>query len=1115
MEVPRIAVKNSNASGPGGSGVDAAHSPATPRKATVTQTRFGLDCPRRGPALLWLVIVLAAVAAILSYQAVIGKFNRQLHIAVTDRLKESFPSASVYLGRVTYNNQGDLVVNDFRLAVVNSATNKFRQVISCERAVLAGNLDIAHWVQQSIQIKRIDLHGVQMDVWPQAGGQWSIQDLKMVSAANSCTPTIAVHDALMKVYPNNSPKATAIVLHDIQGLVTPKIPSLTDECSASALSINFSASSSGLMRRITTQGWLDSQKQAWKVDGVVENFEFTHELIEKLPPQATLYLNQIAGLECEASFNYEVFSRPLMSPGFEVKNGVISDGRLRDARLPYPLDHMHGKFFCNNTKLQLRDLVATSGSTTLTLGTDIEGFTPDVPITIFASASGLELDRRLYDSLPTSWQTYWDRLQLEGSADAELKLMFDGKRWSTVATFDCQGISMTPWLFPYRLEKVTGKVMYADGRVSSELLSGLAGGQPVQGAVLLINAGGGQWVGEVACRTLGAVAVDEKLISALTPVGGAQSPTESFIRTLHPAGVVQLTSATFKRSSAPGDTWHRSIDASVYNGKIRYDGFEYPIYEIRGRIEGNDDEWRLHQFEGRNGSGRIQCNGSWLAVKKGQVPLNLQFRALAVQLDEELQQALPPDAQFLWNQLQPVGAMDAIDVTLVRTSPTEPVELAVSLREENSSNETSGRSLRLYPREFPFWLTDVACNVTYSPGKIHIESASASNGASRILVKGDCIRDPVKQQWIADMHWLPSTRLIVNNQFLQALPATIRQSLVRLDFRGPMSVLGNSRIVLTPSAEEGVTTSWNCQLDIEDGQLGEGNYVDAMRGSIELEGKNDGKTILASGKVFMDAVTLKGVPVTRVTGPFALVGSRLFFGRAISEALPQASGEQSMEMSADALAGKLVVSGHGQLDSGKFYVKANLKGAELSALLQDVGVNRATTPGLCEAELDFNGVPWNTQTYHGAGSIHLSDAKLYQLPFMIKLLSFTRSVSNNDAAFTTADIKFQMDGDHIPLNVACEGDVLRMVGKGWTNLRREIELDLYTYVGRRNVVRNVIDPLLSESPYASTMMIAVRGSLDSPDMKRVPFPQLESTLQQMFPEVAERRQENPILRWRQ
>jgi hypothetical protein len=46
------------------------------------------------------------------------------------------------------------------------------------------------------------------------------------------------------------------------------------------------------------------------------------------------------------------------------------------------------------------------------------------------------------------------------------------------------------------------------------------------------------------------------------------------------------------------------------------------------------------------------------------------------------------------------------------------------------------------------------------------------------------------------------------------------------------------------------------------------------------------------------------------------------------------------------------------------------------------------------------------------------------------------------------------------------------------------------------------------------MMIEVGGTLDNLTMQRRPFPHLESTLQQMFPEVAQRREANPILPWR-
>ena len=1071
--------------------------------------RFGLDCPRRGPALLWLVIVLAAVAAILSYQAVIVKYDRQLHVAVTERMKEFFPNASVYIGRIAYNTRGDIVINDLRMAIKSDATKKLRQVMNCERAVLAGDLDVAHFIQQTIKVKQLDLFGLQLEAWPQATGKWSIEELKPQTAADSSPPVVVIHKAMLKVNRDNSARAPVTVLHDIEGRIAPVSQAEAAVSSSSALSINLSASSSGLMERVTMQGWHDAQHGRWNVAGKVNQFAFTHELIEDLPPQATQYLDQLAGLECEASFSYEVFSRPQKMPGFSIRDGQLTDGRLQDSRLPYPLDHLNGKFFCNNSMLQLRELSATSGSTTLMLDTDIEGFTLDVPISIQAKAQNLELDRRLYDSLPKHWQAYWDRLKLEGTVDASVRLGFDGTSWSTTASFDCRKISMTPWLFPYPLENVTGRVEYADGKVSSESLSGFAGGQPVQGSVLLSSANG-NWFGEISCNTQGAVSIDEQLLSALTPVGANRTPADAFVRTLHPAGVVQLSNATFTRSATPGDTWHRRIDANVFNGTIRYDGFAYPIYDIRGRITAEDDLWRLDQFEGRNDIGRILCTGGWLGVKSGAVPLDLHFRALVVPMEEELQNALPKDAQYLWSQLQPSGVIDEIDVRIQRQTPDKPVELVVSLREDSKSNEASGRSLRLYPREFPYWLTDVACDITYSPGQIQIESASASNGASRVSVKGICARDVRKEQWIANINWLPTTRLLVNNQLLQALPASVRHSLLSLDLRGPISVIGNSEIVLSPNSERGITSRWDCELDLEDVQLAEGNYVDAIRGTLSMQGQNDGQSITASGEADIGALTLKGVPVTGLKGPFALLGSQLFFGRSISEALPQASGKPAPDIVADGLGGKLAVSGQGRLDTGKFYVKANLKGAELSSLLQDVGMNRASTQGLCDAEVDFNGVPWNPQTFNGSGKIHLSDAKLYQLPFMVRLLSLTPAVSKDDSAFNSADIQFTLDGDRIPLKVACDGDVLRMVGSGWTNQRREIELELYTFVGRRRL----IDPLLSESPYASTMMIEVGGTLDNLSMQRRPFPHLESTLQQMFPEVAERKETNPILPWR-
>jgi AsmA-like C-terminal region len=1065
---------------------------------------------QRGNALLWLVIVLTATAAILSYRVILIKFDSQLHKAVHNRFQEMFPATKIYVGKVAYTDEGGVVVNDLRLAVANGKNwrgTKYQPVVSCERVLLSGNLDVAHWIKQTIRISQLDLHGLQLDAWPNAAGQWSLEKLRPKSGASTCTPVVVVHDAMLKIHRDDTLGDSPVVLHDIAGRIEPVTPSIVNQCSPSTIAIRLTASSSGLVKGLTMKGQIDPIHQQWTVHGEINDLGFNREFMQQVPAQASQYLKQLAGLECRASLVYSVTGKKNQTPKFELR-GKLSDGRLQDVRLPYPVEKAGGDFFCDNELLQLRDLKATSGGAILTLNTDILGFKLDVPMTIDVQADNLELDRRLYSSLPATWQGYWDRLKLEGTVDAHLRMEFDGKTWMPNVHIQCRDISMVPWLFPFPMTNVNGLVVLQNKQVSSDLLTGMAGGQPAEGNFNLSSIDG-QWFGQLNCRTKAPITLDEQLIASLTPTGLPKSPTENFVRSLHPSGTIELTLASFQRSSTPGDIWHRNIAANVYGGKIQYDGFPYPIHDIRGRIAGQDDSWRLEQFEGRNDSGRILCSGEWQSVKSGQVPLHLRFTSFAVPLEEELKHALPEDGQYVWNQLQPSGAIDSVDVEIHRPDSSSPSQLMVHIREDSASNEATGRSLRLYPKEFPYWLTDVECDIRYSPGRVDIQSATAANGPSRISLEGKCLRDERKQQWTATMHWLPSTRLMVDREFLQAIPENVRQSLLRLDFRGAVSVLGKSEVVLAPKVGQGISTSWNCELDLENARLGDGKYIDAMRGTISVSGKNDGKSIVATGNVLMDALTVKGVAVTRLTGPFSLVGSQIFFGSAVNQTADNDANRISKDITAEALAGTLQLNGHGTLDTGKFYTYAELKDADLTGLLQDVGVNRSTTKAKCNASMDFSGVPWNPQTYNGKGRIELTDANLYQLPFMIRLLSLTPAARRDDVAFDHAQIDFTLDGDQIPLTVVCDGDMLRMKGEGWTNLRREIQLELYTWVGRRGSVRQMLDPMF-ESGYGAAAKIEIDGTLDNPNMQRRQFPQLE----QMFPEVAERRQQNPILPWR-
>lgn len=1071
-----------------------------------------------------LIVILAIVATALCYRAFHRRYDQELHQAVHQHLRRLFPEASIFVGYVTRDPSGAVIATDVCMADKRSRPKQ--QVFIAQRVVLRGNLDIADWVQGKIAVRQVDLYGAQFDVWPIAGEQWSVHCMVPQPTPEATPPKIAFHDAIVRLRHDAGENSPGIALHHISATIEPRAISaaastgsavgtlpLQGETLAShhMLLGRLTGSSTGTADKFTLTARFDPGSGALQAKGSFHGLRLSQTLRSNLPPRLAQHLSQLSGLECIASAAFEVQASPKAPFAFRLQ-GCLASGRLQDPRLPYPLENLHSDFSCENSRIQLRNTRAESGSAQLELNMDIQGFGVNSPMTIIADAHHLELDHRLYQSLPSNLQQQWEKLKLSGRVSGNVKLHFDGARWTPSLSVTCEEVAIQPWLFPYPLTDLKGHVTYQNSRISSQHLSGRAGGQEVAGSFSLQRSEA-EWIGRLECQTSGPVAIDEQLIAALTPADRPTSSAETFVRSLHPTGSIQVTHAAFQRDSI-SDRWHRNIDAHVYGGRINFQGFRYPIYDIRGQIVSQDDQWWLHSFEGRNDSGRILCAGNWQCIPEGgPLPLDLRFDAFSVPTEEQLKMALPSEAQFAWDELRPSGSIDKVAVRLFRPDRHSPMQTVVRISEDSSSNKTTGRSLRLHPKTFPYLLNDVDCEIHYTPGHILIEEATGVNGTSRLSLKGIC--EPLPDgRWKAKVEWLPQTRLIVESELLRALPESIRDSLVKIDFRGPISVLGKSEVVFANQVETRLTTSWDCQLAVEDGQLADGKNIGALRGTVWMQGYSNGTQLNATGTLAMDALTVRGIPVTRLNGPFALLGSKLYFGSRISEALPGAGPQQAVDLTADALSGKLTLSGQGRLNDGKFFLKANLRDAKLSLLLKDLGVDSSTAEAVCEADLEFNGTPWNPQTYNGGGRIRLNDANLYQLPFMIRLMRVASVNATDDSAFQTADIRFDIAGDRIPLQVACDGEVLRLRGEGWTNLRRDLQLDLYSYVGRRVPIANVLSPMLAESRYATFMLIEVDGSLDNPIMQRRAFPQLEATFQQIFPELAEKRGPDAVLPWR-
>ncbi|QDV26989.1 translocation/assembly module TamB domain-containing protein [Aureliella helgolandensis] len=1047
-------------------------------------------------AVTLLIVALACFATLLCYQVFIRKYDSGLRRTVALQLKQLFPGTIPRIGRIVSDGTDSIVLSD--VALIDAKSRDGREVFMAQRVVLHGDLDISHWAQQTTRVRQVDLHGAKLELWRQADGSWSVECLKphLPTDSRNPPPAITIYQAILRLHQSMSPDAAVVELHDIEGQVTSE-PSPLGAEKRPAMVAHLTGRSSGLVGALDLTGSFLPDSGFWHVTGSVERFRFSPTLIRQLPPQIGQYLSQVSGFECLASCHFEVNSSETAAPTFEVK-GEISSGRLQDPRLPYPLESVAGSFHCKNTLLQLRSMHASSGGTQVDLHADVHGFSIRSPLVVRARVVDLELDSQLYRSLPPKLQEMWDRLNIGGRVGGDIQLLYDGLHWTPSAVLQCEDVSIQPWLFPYPLTKIHGPLKYQNGTVSSAQMQGQAGGQVILSSFSFTQQEQ-EWLGRLQVESQGTIAIDEQLLSALTPADKETSAGETFVRSLHPTGAVSLTQVAFERTSVADSTWHRTIDVSVFGMSINYDGFRYPIFDVRGRIFGQDNYWMLDRFEGRNDSGRILCSGNWQTPPDAPtLPFSLNFQAFAVPMVESLKHALPSDAQRVWEEFQPSGSVDTVLVSIDRPPGATEVSTHVTVEEDNTSNSDVGRSLNLLPRTLPYRLSDIECKIEYIADRVIIHKASGYNNASRISLQGECTPQQ-DGRWKADLDWLPQTRLMVDAQFLKALPRSVRDSLVRLDFSGPVSVFGKSQVIFSDEIDTLPVTVWDCQFDVENGRLADGRGIGNLRGTVWMQGSSDGTRLQGSGDVAMEALTVNGIPVSNLRGPFALVDSTLYFGSKVADVLPSES--HAIAMTASALSGDLSLGGFGRLDTGKFYCEAQLRHAELAGLLQDVGVEQASTQARCDASLAFDGIPWNTQTWSGEGRVHLSDAQLFQLPFMIRFLRTASISANDDSAFQSADILFRIDGDRIPLQIACDGEVLRLFGDGWTNLRREVDLKLYSYVGRRVPISRVISPIMPDSRYSALMMFEVTGTLDNPQMLRRPFPQLTS-IQEMFPEMA-------------
>lgn len=1129
------------------------------RPTTATPDRIdknSADSIRQGRDRVWehrfVWLLLLAIAGLWGYTYLIGRVDNKLTLEILKHIRKEFPSHLVYIDRAHLQAGQSITIEGIRIA--KPTDQGVRDVVRCGRVVCLGPIELLGLAQGQMPVQSVVADGVELCVWPLSDGRFSVQELTSQKPISSALPTIEVRSGLVRIGSETGKSEQEIICHDLRvhaglgpRMHEGKVLPITAQIEASV--------SSSFFRHANIVATVSEDKKSWAAQGKVDKLEYSPRLADQLPLVLQQYLTHAAGFSGELN---SVFAARCDqgAVSFESKAN-ISNGRLLHPKVPYPLENLSGEVFCKNGLLRLRNVKAASGPASVAFACDLHGYSMGSPLAASIHVQNLSLDQRLYQAIPAPIQETWRKLGVSGIVDARASIQFDGQRWIPRATVHAKDGQLEPEFFPYAVKNLTGDFVYENGSINAHNLTGLAGDQRISGSLSLVQAQP-RWLMDLKLAADGPIAIDEALLKALSPRDAPQCAMHKFILSLHPTGTVLLKQGHFVRSADKPDQISRSLELTFSECSIKYDGFRYPIAEVHGEATIDNEHLLLKDFVGRNDGARIKGHGVCQFQNSSLDSMELSFDARDVNLDEELQRALPRSVRGLWDQMQPSGVLDRVAIEIKRKN-SAALDMRVEINEDRETESQAGRAVSIRPVSLPYLINDVACSIIYRPGIVDIKSLSGTHDSSCLKTKGQ-FRLNTDGTW-SGLTWLSGTRLNVDQSLLNCLPSYLREPLVRLDFRGPVSIDGTTRVSSPPTPSESIVREWDLELQLEDGRLGGGGIASGIRGTVLLAGENTVNGPMAFGSLMLDALAIKNIAVTQVRGPFAFSSQELLFGRearawqiknnirqpnfsnsaydssvvnanyvvpstnrnpsneSIAQALfrgnlhdslsgkgpllnrnqatqtpdPNASSKaedipaldiNENDIEARALSGTVYVSGVESLTGqhrGRYGLR--LVDADLQGCLVDLGETNPQATGRLSIQSNLRGALTNTTALEGEGRLWLRHANLYELPAMIRLLGML-SVSPSQGAFDSADIEFGIDGERIPVNeLVLDGNIVSLRGNGWVNMRRELHLNLFAHVGRRNLVGAIFRPI-TNSKAARLWQIEVDGSLSDPQIHR-------------------------------
>jgi hypothetical protein len=1028
-----------------------------------------------------------------------ARMDDMLQGRLTDGLKESVPGWDVTFNRARFDFQGQVRVYEFAL----NAPQSGGPILTVPETVLS--IDREQLGQQRLVCQQVRLMQPQLELHRDINGVWNWEALFPIPAQQSSPPEWVIERGILRLIIERSPteEPLTVVLQNVHLQLTP---------SGKRRYVVSGTVLAGAAGEIRLDGHWNMDDKTWKVDGHLDQFHFHSDVwgqICEFFPEAR---DRVA--EFPAKVGFPLAGEAVTEPGldavgdlnFQMQQAVageavdyrcainLKSGKWVHPLLPYPLDDIQAKIYCDSKQISLPNFSARHGTLQVIMRKGLWNFDqPDAPITALVGFRNLPLEAPARSRLSPYLQEIFDEVQPAGKVDVNMQVAYTRR---TGFRCDCdvipKGCSAAHRKFPYPVDDIHGLIKKRGNRVDIEL-QGLAAGQRELKLTGQIRQGTDRPSSLIEVQ-VDSVPLDETFMTA------APEQTQNVLKSLNLKGLANIHYRLTRRGGNE-TAWETRLWSSVRQASMACKCFPLLISDLQGIVEYDGAAWTFSELKGSHGSAELTADGEY-RTEQGRGLLGLTVQTTGAEFHRELVAALPESWKKLFEEFSPKGKFDC--KTTIDWVPGEPPEIGM---------EADLKNVEISLKSFPFPLSDVQGHISLhrDPQDLSLLRADLTNVEgkhedTKVAMKyGFAILEPAGA-WRVRLDDLQVEDLNPNNRFRRALPSGFREVVDTLDPRdGPISLAGMLEFRGSGKPEDGATSAWDLEVLCTDTSVTTGVDLKHLYGKFKIRGTWDGRAIATEGESDLTSMSIMGYQFSNVKGPISIFGNQLIIGsrdvvnpRRDAEKAKQKPAPQH-RITGRAIGGLFTLDGIAVLGKETSYkVVLTMRDALLERYAEQYMPNQHDLRGIMTGEAELVGRGNSARSLIGTGQLLIRPAALYQLPVMLAVVKQLNGGSANNTAFEEAQAFFEIENGRFNFKqVDLKGAALNLKGFGFVTFDRRLSFDFFASVPRNRAPLAIIQQMVGQAT-VGWMGIVVRGTLDNPDAKIRPAQRLDETVKRFL-----------------